>query len=76
MLDLIKHQRTGETYMAQNQYICEVCEATFDSEAALEEHRRNMHPQYGCTICGETFRSERELDIHYHVEHPEHTPPQ
>jgi DNA-directed RNA polymerase subunit RPC12/RpoP len=60
--------------MTQNQYKCEVCGATLDSQPELEEHTRKMHPQYGCEICGETFGSERELEIHRQIEHPEQTP--
>jgi hypothetical protein len=60
--------------MTQKQYECEVCSATFDSKAALEEHNRKLHPQYGCEICGETFSSERELEIHNRIAHPEQTP--
>jgi DNA-directed RNA polymerase subunit RPC12/RpoP len=59
--------------MAQKQYKCEVCGATVDSKAELEEHQRKMHPQYGCAICGETFSSESELDTHKRIEYPEQT---
>jgi DNA-directed RNA polymerase subunit RPC12/RpoP len=59
--------------MAQNQYKCEICGATLDSEAELEKHKRQMHPQYGCEICGETFSSENELEIHSRIAHPEQT---
>ncbi len=59
--------------MALKQYKCEVCGATLNSQADLEEHQRKMHPQYGCEICGETFGSERELEIHRQIEHPEQT---
>jgi DNA-directed RNA polymerase subunit RPC12/RpoP len=57
--------------MAQNQYKCETCGATFDSEAALEKHKHQMHLQIGCEICGETFSSESELEIHSRIAHPE-----
>jgi DNA-directed RNA polymerase subunit RPC12/RpoP len=60
--------------MAQDQYKCEVCDATFASQAELDEHHRKMHPQYGCDICGETFSTERELEIHRSIEHPEQSP--
>ena len=60
--------------MAQKQYKCEVCGATLNSEAELENHIRKMHPQYGCDICGETFSSESELETHKRIEHPEQTP--
>ena len=60
--------------MAQNQYKCEVCGATLESKAELEEHNRKMHPQYGCDICGETFSSESELQTHNRIAHPEQTP--
>lgn len=57
--------------MALNQYKCEECGATFNSEAALEEHRREMHSQYKCEVCGDTFSSESELQTHNRVSHPE-----
>jgi hypothetical protein len=60
--------------MAQDQYKCEVCGATFAGQAELEGHRRSMHPQHGCDICGETFSTERELEIHRNIEHPEQSP--
>ena len=60
--------------MAQGQYQCEVCGATFASQAELEGHQRSMHPQHGCDICGETFSTERELEIHRSIEHPEQSP--
>jgi DNA-directed RNA polymerase subunit RPC12/RpoP len=60
--------------MAQKQYKCDVCGATLDSQAKLEEHQRQMHPHYGCKICGETFSTESELEAHLRMEHPEQTP--
>ena len=59
--------------MVQRQPTCEICGATFDSEADLEDHHRKLHPKYGCAICGETFSSESQLEMHYRVEHPEQT---
>jgi DNA-directed RNA polymerase subunit RPC12/RpoP len=59
--------------MAQKQYKCEVCGATLNSEAELENHTRKMHPQYGCDICGETFSSQSELETHNSIAHPEQT---
>lgn len=29
--------------MAQNQYNCEACGATFDTQEELEQHKRTMH---------------------------------
>jgi C2H2-type zinc finger/Zinc finger, C2H2 type len=60
--------------MTQDQYKCEVCGATLDSQAALEEHTRKLHPQYGCDICGETFGTQSELETHTQIAHPEQTP--
>jgi DNA-directed RNA polymerase subunit RPC12/RpoP len=54
-----------------NQYKCEECGATFSSEAALDEHNRNMHSQYRCQACGQMFSSESELEAHNRVAHPE-----
>jgi DNA-directed RNA polymerase subunit RPC12/RpoP len=54
-----------------NTYRCEECGATFDSEAALEQHNRTIHSQYKCEACGQTFGSETELETHNRVAHPE-----
>lgn len=57
--------------MALNQYKCGECGATFNNEAALEEHNRNVHSRYRCEECGQIFSSENELNIHTRVAHPE-----
>lgn len=57
--------------MAQNQYKCEACGATFNSEAELERHNRTAHSQYKCEACGATFNSESELEAHNRTAHPE-----
>ncbi len=61
----------GENLMALNQYKCEECGATFNSQAALEEHNRSMHSRFTCEACGQTFGSERELEAHNRIVHPE-----
>jgi DNA-directed RNA polymerase subunit RPC12/RpoP len=57
--------------MAQNQYKCEACGATFDTKAELEQHNRMTHSQYTCEACGQTFNSEAELEAHNRQMHPE-----
>ena len=57
--------------MAQNQYKCEECGATFNSQAELEKHNRTMHSRYTCEACGQTFNSEADLDAHNRQMHPE-----
>lgn len=57
--------------MAHNQFKCDGCGATFNSEAELEQHKRTMHSQYKCEVCGETLNSERELESHNRQMHPE-----
>lgn len=57
--------------MALNQYKCQECGATFNSQAALEEHNRSMHSRYTCEVCGQVFHSENELEVHNRVAHPE-----
>lgn len=59
--------------MVQNQYKCEACGATFNTEAELEQHNRTTHSQYKCEVCGEIFTSESELDAHNRSMHPEKT---
>jgi DNA-directed RNA polymerase subunit RPC12/RpoP len=56
--------------MAQNQYKCEACGATFNSEAELEAHNRTTHSQYKCEHCGQVFNSEAELEDHNRTMHP------
>jgi len=57
--------------MAQEQYRCEECGATFGSKAGLEEHNRMLHSRYTCEACGEVFTSERDLEEHNRQQHPE-----
>lgn len=57
--------------MALNQYKCEECGATFNSEMALEDHNRSMHSRYKCEACGQIFSSEGELQTHNRIAHPE-----
>jgi DNA-directed RNA polymerase subunit RPC12/RpoP len=59
--------------MAQNQYKCEACGATFNTEAELERHNRTTHSQYKCEVCGATFSSKNELETHNRNQHPEKT---
>jgi DNA-directed RNA polymerase subunit RPC12/RpoP len=63
----------GENSMTQNQYKCEACGATFDTQAELDRHNRATHSQYKCEVCGATFDSESELDAHNRSMHPERT---
>jgi DNA-directed RNA polymerase subunit RPC12/RpoP len=56
--------------MAQNQYKCKECGASFNSEAELEKHNRTMHSQYKCAVCGAMFNSETELEAHNRSMHP------
>ncbi len=57
--------------MAQDQYRCEECGATFSSKEGLEQHNRTMHSRYTCEACGEAFNSESELEAHARQAHPE-----
>jgi DNA-directed RNA polymerase subunit RPC12/RpoP len=57
--------------MAQNQYKCGACGATFNTEAELEQHNRTMHSQYKCEACGQMFSSESDLEAHKRTAHPE-----
>ena len=57
--------------MAQNQYTCEECGATFNSAEERERHNRMAHSRYTCEDCGQTFRSEAELESHNRMAHPE-----
>jgi transposase-like protein len=57
--------------MAQNQYKCEECGATFNSQAELEKHNRTMHSRFTCEACGQMFNSEAELEAHNRQMHPE-----
>jgi transposase-like protein len=57
--------------MAQNQYKCEECGATFHNQADLEKHNRTVHSRFTCDVCGETFESDAELEAHSRILHPE-----
>ena len=57
--------------MAQDQYRCEECGATFNSQSMLEQHNRATHSRFTCEACGQTFSSERELEEHNTQMHPE-----
>ncbi len=57
--------------MAQDQYRCGECGATFGSKAGLEEHNRMVHSRYTCEACGAVVTSERELEEHNREMHPE-----
>jgi transposase-like protein len=61
----------GEAHMAQNQYKCEECGATFSSVAEREQHNRSIHSRFTCTACGDVFGSETELEAHNLEMHPE-----
>lgn len=57
--------------MDQNQYKCETCGATFDSQEELDQHNSTMHSQYRCAHCGQVFNSEAEREEHNRAMHPE-----
>ena len=57
--------------MAQEQYRCGECGATFSNASELEQHNRTMHSRFTCEACGETFTSERDLEEHNRQRHPE-----
>ena len=60
--------------MPHDEFRCNVCDATFGTEAELDKHTRTMHAQYICGICGRTLHSQHELEIHNRIMHPEETP--
>lgn len=57
--------------MAQDEYRCQECGATFGTNAALEEHNRIFHSRYTCEVCGAVVTSERDLAQHNREMHPE-----
>ena len=57
--------------MTHDEYRCEDCSATFDSQVELEEHDRVRHSRYVCEACGAILTSERELEDHNNHLHPE-----
>jgi transposase-like protein len=61
----------GVNEMAQDQYKCQECGATFNRREELEQHNRTMHSRYTCEACGATFNSESELEAHNRQAHPE-----
>ena len=61
----------GENLVTQNQYKCEVCGATFISEAEREKHNRIAHSRYTCDTCRQTFDKKAEFESHNFKMHPE-----
>jgi transposase-like protein len=57
--------------MAQNQFKCEECGATFNTAEEREQHNRTVHSRFTCEACGEVFSSESELESHNRQKHPE-----
>ena len=57
--------------MAQNQYKCEECGATFESQVEWERHNRKVHSRYTCEHCHEQFEAEDEFEAHNFKMHPE-----
>ncbi|XP_017056252.1 zinc finger protein 431 [Drosophila ficusphila] len=43
---------------------CGDCEATFDSDRALAQHRRKEHTEFACQQCDKVFKSSRSLLRH------------
>jgi DNA-directed RNA polymerase subunit RPC12/RpoP len=57
--------------MAQDEYRCAECGATFSTQAELAEHNRRVYSRYTCEDCGAVLTSERELEEHNRQLHPE-----
>ncbi|XP_052850092.1 zinc finger and SCAN domain-containing protein 2 [Drosophila gunungcola] len=43
---------------------CGDCEATFDVDRALAQHRRKEHTEFACQLCAKVFKSSRSLLRH------------
>lgn len=43
---------------------CDDCEATFDVDRALAQHRRKEHTEFACQLCDKIFKSSRSLLRH------------
>ncbi|XP_017064442.1 zinc finger protein 664 isoform X2 [Drosophila eugracilis] len=43
---------------------CNDCEATFDVDRALAQHRRKEHTEFACQLCDKVFKSSRSLLRH------------
>ena len=57
--------------MAQDEFYCDECRMTFDTQADLEEHNRTTHSRFTCEICGAILLSQREMEDHTRHLHPE-----
>ncbi len=57
--------------MADNEYTCEECGATFDNGVEWEQHNRTVHSRYTCETCHETLSSAEEFESHNFKIHPE-----
>ena len=52
-------------------YRCEECGETFESQVAWEQHNRKVHFRYTCENCQEHFGAEEEFAAHNFKMHPE-----
>ncbi|HJQ15153.1 MAG TPA: C2H2-type zinc finger protein [Anaerolineales bacterium] len=54
-----------------NEYRCEECGATFESQVEWEQHNRKIHSRYTCENCREHFDAPEEFEAHNFKMHPE-----
>jgi len=61
-----------ESTEAPAEFVCDICEATFDTSEALVEHIAAEHPsaEFVCDTCGAIFDTQELLDTHMEAEHP------
>jgi transposase-like protein len=59
------------TQEQDNEYRCEECGATFESQVEWEQHNRKIHSRYTCENCREHFGAEEEFVAHNFKMHPE-----
>jgi DNA-directed RNA polymerase subunit RPC12/RpoP len=62
--------------VATEQYRCEKCGTTFESQEELQQHASRSHSatggaggSYRCDACGSGFGSQEELEKHAQAEH-------
>lgn len=57
--------------MAEKEFVCEECGASFDNGADWEKHNRTVHSRFTCESCHNTFGAEDEFESHNFKMHPE-----
>ena len=61
----------GHFLLAQMNYACKTCGASFQKPDELQKHLMDAHAQhlYRCSPCGEVFETEVNIQVHFAIRH-------